>query len=114
MQTNLPHTDGANRRTCRLCRASYEKERRKKPEAVAYQKHRNRIFKLTNAYYAKMEVYKAVRTNKIPSPKTLICVDCGNDASEYDHRDYNKPLEVSPVCRSCNAFRGRGKNYNGN
>jgi NMD protein affecting ribosome stability and mRNA decay len=41
-----------------------------------------------------------------PSPKTLICVDCGASAHDYDHRDYSKPLEVEPVCRACNFKRG--------
>jgi hypothetical protein len=34
------------------------------------------------------------------------CVDCGAQARDYDHRDYNKPLEVDPVCRRCNLRRG--------
>lgn len=34
------------------------------------------------------------------------CVDCGQQATVYDHRDYNKPLEVEPVCRACNKRRG--------
>jgi hypothetical protein len=34
------------------------------------------------------------------------CVDCGAQARDYDHRDYNKPLEVNPVCRRCNLRRG--------
>lgn len=34
------------------------------------------------------------------------CVDCGGVATEYEHRDYAKPLEVEPVCRGCNLRRG--------
>ena len=34
------------------------------------------------------------------------CVDCGSQATDFDHRDYNKPLEVEPVCRGCNIRRG--------
>jgi len=34
------------------------------------------------------------------------CVDCGEKAYCYDHRDYAKPLEVEPVCRRCNVRRG--------
>jgi hypothetical protein len=34
------------------------------------------------------------------------CVDCGAPAVQYDHRDYNEPLKVEPVCRSCNVIRG--------
>lgn len=36
------------------------------------------------------------------------CVDCGDPATDYDHRDYNKPLEVEPVCHACNMKRGKG------
>jgi len=36
------------------------------------------------------------------------CEDCGRDAECYDHRDYNKPLDVEPVCRQCNSIRGAG------
>lgn len=34
------------------------------------------------------------------------CVDCGLPGSVYDHRDYNYPLRVDLVCRSCNYKRG--------
>ena len=43
---------------------------------------------------------------RLPNAKTLICVDCGAQAHDYDHRDYRKPLDVVPVCRSCNLKRG--------
>jgi len=34
------------------------------------------------------------------------CVDCGGIATQYDHRDYARALDVEPVCRSCNNHRG--------
>ena len=34
------------------------------------------------------------------------CVDCGQRATSYDHRDYFDPLTVDAVCHSCNAKRG--------
>jgi len=34
------------------------------------------------------------------------CVDCGQQAQTYDHRDYLAPLAVEPVCDSCNYRRG--------
>ncbi len=34
------------------------------------------------------------------------CIDCGAQAEHYDHRDYNKPLQVDPTCRRCNLRRG--------
>lgn len=37
------------------------------------------------------------------------CADCGKPAKHYDHRDYNKPLEVEAVCQKCNRNRGSAK-----
>ena len=51
-------------------------------------------------------VAQAVKKGILPSVKTLTCVDCGRPGECYDHRDYNKPLEVVPVCRKCNFRRG--------
>jgi hypothetical protein len=33
-------------------------------------------------------------------------MDCGAKATAYDHRDHAKPLDVQPVCDSCNSKRG--------
>lgn len=57
---------------------------------------------------ARYAVAKAVRLGALPRASTLLCVDCGQQARDYDHRDYSKPLEVQPVCRSCNKLRGPG------
>lgn len=51
-------------------------------------------------------VQKAVKKGLLAPVKTLSCVDCGRGAECYDHRDYNKPLDVVPVCRKCNFRRG--------
>lgn len=38
----------------------------------------------------------------------ILCVDCKNErAIHWDHRDYNFPHSVEPVCRSCNLKRGK-------
>lgn len=46
-----------------------------------------------------------------PITKKTKCVDCGAPATMYDHRNYYKPLEVEPVCRSCNGKRGQAFPY---
>ena len=51
-------------------------------------------------------VSTAVQSGRIPPARTLVCVDCGGRARDYDHRDYSQPLSVEPVCRSCNLLRG--------
>lgn len=40
---------------------------------------------------------------------SVACVDCGEPAAVYDHRDYYKPMEVEPVCHRCNSRRGPGQ-----
>lgn len=59
-----------------------------------------------NAHYL---VARAIRRGELARPSEFQCVDCGRPAIEYDHRDYSKPLEVAPVCRSCNLRRGPAK-----
>ncbi len=66
-----------------------------------------RYFQLAHEFVA-----AAVRFGDLIDLKTseVACADCGCRACEYDHRDYMKPLQVDPVCRSCNAARGEGAN----
>jgi 5-methylcytosine-specific restriction endonuclease McrA len=49
---------------------------------------------------------KAMRHGVLPKPEGYRCVDCHEQAQTYDHRFYSRPLEVEPVCRSCNKKRG--------
>lgn len=56
---------------------------------------------------AKSQVSKAIKDGLLVDLKTGVdCVDCGRPASVYEHRYYLKPLDVVPVCRSCNTLRG--------
>jgi DNA-binding XRE family transcriptional regulator len=48
----------------------------------------------------------AQRKGLFPAAKTLKCVDCAEQAMDWDHRSYDRPLDVVPVCRSCNQKRG--------
>ena len=50
-------------------------------------------------------VAAAIRLGFLPPASACRCVDCGTQATDYEHRDYNKPLEVEPVCRKCNFAR---------
>lgn len=53
-------------------------------------------------------VRRAIKKGILPSlsENHIKCVLCPNRAVSYDHRDYNKPLEVSPVCQGCNKKLG--------
>jgi hypothetical protein len=54
-------------------------------------------------------VLRAIKKGLLPPiDKNTKCVDCGAPAKHYDHRDYNKPLIVEPVCQICNIRRGPG------
>jgi hypothetical protein len=57
---------------------------------------------------ASAAVAKAVRSGEIPHFSKFKCIDCGEPAECYDHRDYRKPLTVDPVCKGCNNRRGPG------
>lgn len=53
-------------------------------------------------------VQKAIKAGKLVDlvENEIACVDCGERARTYDHRDYARPLDVEPVCHKCNAGRG--------
>ena len=56
-------------------------------------------------------VAEAVKDGHLPRLDGGIpCKDCGRPAAAYDHRDYDKPLDVEPVCNPCNLRRGAGAN----
>lgn len=65
------------------------------------------------SYEAHKITREAVEAGKFPDPKTLECNDCPRHADVYDHRDYNKPLEVDSVCFGCNKRRGSAKPVKG-
>jgi hypothetical protein len=72
---------------------------KKKPAA-----DRSRYFRLAHAY-----VSTAIYNGDLPKlDGSVPCTDCGGAAVEYDHRDYKRPMEVEPVCKSCNQLRGPG------
>jgi hypothetical protein len=48
----------------------------------------------------------AIRAGRLQRAAERLCADCGQPARMYDHRDYTKPLDVEPVCGSCNQHRG--------
>src|SRR3990167_9249099 len=62
---------------------------------------------------AAIAVRNAVANGLLPHHSKMRCVDCGRKADCYDHRDYRKPLDVDPVCKSCDAVRGAGAPYDG-
>lgn len=66
--------------------------------------------KITGQERARARVRYAIIKGTIKSlSKNIIkCSLCDDRATMYDHRDYNFPLDVTPVCRSCNLKLGKG------
>ena len=62
--------------------------------------------KRSGATKAHARVHAAISKGLLTKASNCLCVDCGKQARDYDHRDYNKPLDVQPVCRRCNKLRG--------
>lgn len=91
--------------TCHICK---EVERvRGGSRRFICSKCRNDGFSIASGQaYASGQVHKGIRENILPHPRGLPCSDCYGIAVCYDHRDYNKPLSVDPVCRRCNRLRG--------
>ncbi len=57
--------------------------------------------------WARRATCRAVESGLLPVIVAgTLCVDCGGQAEVYDHRDYNRPLDVAPVCKACDALRG--------
>lgn len=54
---------------------------------------------------AHLAVKNAVRQGGLSRVSTCDCVDCGIQAAEYHHEDYNKPLEVVALCKKCHVKR---------
>jgi hypothetical protein len=85
----------------------YMRKYRKTEKHKLYAKEYNK--KLVVARRAHRKVYKTIKQGLLLSLKSWIiaCSDCNVErATEYDHRDYSKPLLVEPVCHKCNLTRG--------
>jgi hypothetical protein len=51
----------------------------------------------------------AIKAGFIRSHHGQQCVDCGAPAIGLEHREYSRPLDVEPICNSCNFRRGPAK-----
>lgn len=77
------------------------------------QKNRSQVKFIST--YREAQKYAAGMTSRAISAGRLLtfrnahikCVDCGNKAYHYEHRSYNHPEIVEPVCRKCNRKRGK-------
>jgi hypothetical protein len=52
---------------------------------------------------ARYLVNKEVATGRMLPARMLICAKCGSMAHHYHHSDYDKPLDVVPLCVTCHG-----------
>lgn len=52
------------------------------------------------------KVADAIKCGRLEKATKLLCFFCEKPARVYDHRDYRKALDVTPVCHPCNQMRG--------
>lgn len=90
------------KRICQHCGNSYEHHRHK---SAATRCESCREIHCILAGRCSSAVTTAEYNDRLQDPKTMRCIDCGNSANVYDHRDYLKPLSVDPVCNTCNIRR---------
>ena len=59
-------------------------------------------------------VRRAIHWKALRPPHHFLCVDCGNPALYYDHRNYAQPLRVEPENELLSPIKTRGKYRTGN
>jgi hypothetical protein len=108
---------------CRDCKHSYYRANRRIIRAKArahYAANRERIAEYNARYRAEKPVVRwahnvlnyCVRTERIERPKQ--CPVCGRYAKlDAHHHDYNKPLDVEWLCKSCHKSTKQEEHANG-
>jgi len=86
--------DRLPQRYCTLCHAEYMRANRKPYAFLTVEQKRKDIARSTaNVAVARGKIF--------PEP----CADCGAEKTEKHHEDYDKPLEVTWLCRTCHLAR---------
>ena len=68
-------------------RKQYQKRKQEKPQYLK----------------AKNKVNNAIKRGDIPPVHTQECRECGEQAVDYHHPNYDQPLYVIPLCKKCHA-----------
>lgn len=73
---------------------------------------------MSRLYVPELATAKQVRAKvryMLPKASTLLCVDCGKSAHDYDHYDgYGENWKkVEPVCCSCHSIREHKRGVRG-
>lgn len=51
-------------------------------------------------------IRRAMVGMRLPPAATYTCIDCGDTAAVWEHRNYDRPHEVVATCHPCNKLRG--------
>lgn len=93
-----------NQKLCSLCGETWRQGQRPYCESCGLANHLYRKHG-TGQIDAMRAIRREVREGRLECPEAYKCVDCDNQATVYEHRDYNRPLDVVPTCRPCNGKR---------
>jgi hypothetical protein len=96
------------KKTCPDCGDDYQSLHSQRCDTCSHARYVFRRF-ASGQTLAASAVAAARRNGILQPPTNFQCTDCDCGATEYDHRDYNNPLDVDPVCRGCNRRRGSAK-----
>lgn len=103
---------------CRDCHGRLQAERwRRKYADPAWRRRSNDLRNASNARHperkrARTILGNAIRDGRFPRASTQACVDCGAQATQWDHHlgyAIESALAVEAVCRRCHNLRGRAR-----
>lgn len=83
-----------NQRYCRECHNSYMRKWRKTHKPTSLQRKKSNARAYARVYMLRGKLQKGHS-----------CEDCGWPQVEMHHEDYDKPLEVTWLCRACHEIR---------
>ncbi len=52
---------------------------------------------------ARTQTTLAIKSGRLPVANAWTCLGCREQATEYHHHDYQRPLDVTPLCRDCHV-----------
>lgn len=97
---------------CKSCRVEYKKEYMK--EYMGDESNRQRVYELQSIYKNTIDkdkvkirkaLNRAIESGYYKRASEKKCKDCGNQAQEHHHLDYENPYNVVPLCKKCHRKR---------
>lgn len=89
-----------NHREFKAYCSNYGKEHREKINA----RRRGEYAKDSRKTRSRARIKRMIRAGRISPIKTKQCDMCSFPAQEYHHPNYDKPDEVTPLCRACHSL----------